>query len=217
MTPDERSASHSPSPRPGERGPGGEGSEAQPPTAESSGYRFELRLPLRHTDSFGGTPFVHGGVMLALTEIALDAYDAAAGIPSHRDVLRFQTHSDMRYLAPLRWDDACIVRMRCVEARAGRLRFECELAAASTGAPVARIAHRYAYVGAQSGRAETPADWPAIAAAIRAYEPSPVPGDDSDSDSDSPSPRPGERGPGGEGSGEHGRRESPRDGAEARP
>ena len=186
------------------RGPGGEGSEAQPPTAESSAYRFELRLPLRHTDSFGGTPFVHGGVMLALTEIALDAYDAAAGVPAHRDVLRFQTHSELRYLAPLRWDDAAIVRMRCVEARAGRLRFECELAAASSGALVARIAHRYAYVNAQTGRAETPADWPAIAAAIRAYEPAPVPGDDansnSDSPSDSPSPRPGERGPGGEGS-----------------
>jgi hypothetical protein len=31
-------------------------------------FRFEKRYSLRHTDSFGGTPFVHGGVLLALTQ-----------------------------------------------------------------------------------------------------------------------------------------------------
>lgn len=135
-------------------------------------YRFETRLPLRHTDSFGGTPFVHGGVLLALTEIALEAYDRETGIPSHRDVLRFQASSEVRYLAPLRWDDTAIVRLRCAGLRPGRLTFDCEVAAASTGQPVARMRHRYAYVNARSGRAETPPDWPAIVAAIRACEPS---------------------------------------------
>jgi acyl-CoA thioesterase FadM len=134
-------------------------------------YRFETRIPLRHTDSFGGTPFVHGGVLLALTEIALEAYDGAAGIPAHRDVLRFQITTAVRYIAPLRWDDAAIVRLRCSELRSGRLTFECEVAAASSGEPVAHMTHRYAYVGAQSGRPEVPADWPAIVEAIRAYEP----------------------------------------------
>jgi acyl-CoA thioesterase FadM len=185
----ERTPSASPSPRNGQTGSGREG------------FRFELRLSLRHTDSFGGTPFVHGGVMLALTEIALEAYDTAASIPAHRDVLRFQTHTELRYLAPLRWDDAAIVRMRCTEARAGRLRFDCELAAASTGITVARIAHRYAYVNAQTGRAETPPDWPAIASAIRAFEPVPVP---TDAVSVSPSPAQRERGPGGQGPGRPG-------------
>ena len=136
-----------------------------------SAYRFETRLPLRHTDSFGGTPFVHGGVLLALTEIALEAYDREAGVPGHRDVLRFQASSEIRYLAPLRWDDAAIVRMRCARIAGGRLTFECEVVAASSGAPVARMTHRYAYVNAQSGRAEVPPDWPAIVEAIRAYEP----------------------------------------------
>ena len=58
---------------------------AQPPAADAAidaGFRFEARYPLRHTDTFGGTPFVHGGVLLALTEIALDAYDGDAGIPA---------------------------------------------------------------------------------------------------------------------------------------
>ena len=134
-------------------------------------YRFETRIPLRHTDSFGGTPFVHGGVLIALTEIALEAYDREVGIPSHREVLRFQIHSEVRYLAPLRWDDEAVVRIRCAQLRPGRLSFECELAAASSGAPVARMTHRYAYVNAQSGRGETPDDWPAIVEAIRRYEP----------------------------------------------
>jgi acyl-CoA thioesterase FadM len=134
-------------------------------------FRFETRMPLRHTDSFGGTPFVHGGVLLALTEIALDAYDREAGIPSHREILRFQARSEIRYLAPLRWDDAAIVRLRCSHISPGRLVFECEVAAASTGQPVCRMTHRYAYVNAATGRAVTPFDWPAIVSAIRDYEP----------------------------------------------
>ena len=136
------------------------------------GFRFETRIPLRHTDSFGGTPFVHGGVLIALTDLALEAYDRELGIPEHREVLRFQTQTEVRYLAPLRCDDEALVRMRCVRLRPGRLTlFECEIAAASSEQPVARMTHRYAYVNAQSGRGETPPDWPAIAEAIQRYEP----------------------------------------------
>jgi acyl-CoA thioesterase FadM len=138
---------------------------------EASEIRFETRMPLRHTDAFGGTPFVHGGVLLALTEIALDAYDREAGIPSHREILRFQSRSEIRYLAPLRWDDAAFVRLRCSHVSPGRLVFECEIAAASTGSPVCRMTHRYAYVNAATGRAVTPFDWPAIVSAIRDFEP----------------------------------------------
>ncbi len=135
-----------------------------------TGFRFETRIPLRHTDSFGGTPFVHGGVLIALTEIALDAYDHAAALPSHRDVLRFQTHTEVRYRAPLRWDDAAIVRLRCAEVRPGRLRFACEIAAASDARTIAEMTHRYAYVDTATGRPATPDDWPRIVAAIRAFE-----------------------------------------------
>lgn len=133
-------------------------------------FRFETRIPLRHTDSFGGTPFVHGGVLLALSEIALDSYDRDAGIPSHREILRFQTHTEVRYLAPLRWDDAAIVRLRATPLAPGRLAFECEVAAASTGRVVATLTHRYAYVNASTGRAEVPHDWSSVLAAIADYE-----------------------------------------------
>ena len=118
--------------------------------ADSPTFRFEQRYPLRHTDSFGGTPFVHGGVLLALTEIALDAYDGEAGIPSHRDILRFQSGSEVRYRSPLRWDDAALVRLRCTELRPGRLTFEAEVAAASDGRTVAQFTHRYATINAQT-------------------------------------------------------------------
>lgn len=145
----------------------------QPPAADSaphSGFRFEARYPLRHTDTFGGTPFVHGGVLLALTEIALDAYDGEAGIPSHRDVLRFQSGSEVRYRSPLRWDDGAIVRLRCTELRPGRLTFEAEVAAASDGRLVAQFTHRYATINAQTGRPEVPADWDAITRAVQSYD-----------------------------------------------
>ncbi len=134
-------------------------------------FRFEERYPLRHTDSFGGTPFVHGGVLLALTEIALAAYDEAAGVPSHRDVLRMQSRSEVRYRAPLRWIDAAIIRLRCTQVGRGRLVFEAFVKADSTGETVAEFTHRYAYINAITGRPEVPADWPAIVAAIRAFEP----------------------------------------------
>lgn len=137
---------------------------------EVPAFRFETRLPLRHTDSFGGTPFVHGGVLLALSEIALAGYDRYAGVPSHRDVLRFQTHTEARYIAPLRWDDAALVRLRAEVLTPGRLAFEVEIAAASDGHVVARMTHRYAYVNAETGRAQTPEDWPQIVAAIEAFE-----------------------------------------------
>jgi hypothetical protein len=61
--------------------------------------------------------------------------------------------------------------MRCSHVTPGRLVFECEIATASTGSPVCRMIHRYAYVNAATGRPETPFDWPAIVAAIRDYEP----------------------------------------------
>lgn len=141
------------------------------PDETHEGYRFHTRLPLRHTDSFGGTPFVHGGVLLALTEIALDAYDHETGIPSHRDVLRMQSHTQVRYRAPLRWDDEAIVRLRCTEVRPGRLVFDARVESATTAATIAEITHRYAYINATTGRPQTPEDWPAIVAAIRAYEP----------------------------------------------
>ena len=144
-------------------------------SSEERPFRFVTRIPLRHTDSFGGTPFVHGGVLLALTEIALDTYDREAGIPSHREILRFQTHTEVRYLAPLRWDDAAIVRLRATPLAPGRLAFECDVAAASSGGVVARLTHRYAYVNASSGRAEVPHDWAAILAAIASYEGIPTP------------------------------------------
>ncbi|MSP22765.1 MAG: hypothetical protein EXR66_07090 [Dehalococcoidia bacterium] len=143
--------------------------------SDEPAFRFETRLPLRHTDSFGGTPFVHGGVLLALTEIALDEYDREAGIPSHREVLRFQTQTEVRYLAPLRWDDATIVRLRTTPLASGRLAFECEVAATSDGRTVATMTHRYAYVNASTGRAEVPHDWSSILAAIKAYEGVPTP------------------------------------------
>ena len=141
-----------------------------PTMTEEAGFRFEASHSLRHTDSFGGTPFVHGGVLLALTEIALDGYDHEVGIPSHRDVLRMQSHSEVRYRAPLRWDDAAIVRLRCTEVRPGRLVFEARVDAASDGSVIAEFTHRYAYINATSGRPETPDDWPAIVEAIRGYE-----------------------------------------------
>ncbi len=135
-----------------------------------AGYRFQARYPLRHTDTFGGTPFVHGGVLLALTEIALDAYDREAGVPSHRDVLRFQASSEVRYRSPLRWDDAAVVCLRCTELREGRLTFQAEVAAASDGRVVAEFTHRYVTVNARNGRPEVPHDWDAIVRAIREYD-----------------------------------------------
>ena len=77
----------------------------------------------------------------------------------------------MPYRQPLRWDDFATVSMRCSAIpRPGRLVFSCEVRAGGTGALVAEITHRYAYLDTQTGRPSTPPDWPTIVAAIEAYE-----------------------------------------------
>tara|TARA_B100001123_G_C15192721_1_gene980077 strand:+ start:433 stop:882 length:450 start_codon:yes stop_codon:yes gene_type:complete len=137
---------------------------------DNSKFHFEARYPLRHTDSFGGTPFVHGGVLLALTEIALSKYDEVSRIPAHRDVLRMQSHSQVRYRSPLNWDDIAVVRLRCTNLSPGRLVFEARVDAASDGRIIAEFTHRYAYINIKTGRPETPEDWHAIVEAILSYD-----------------------------------------------
>jgi len=82
-----------------------------------------------------------------------------------------KNHSEVRYRTPLRWIDAAIIHLRRTRVGRGRLVFEALVRPDSTGKTVAKFTHRYAYINATTGRAETPEDWTSVVKAIRAYEP----------------------------------------------
>lgn len=133
-------------------------------------YRFSALYQTRHTDTFGGTAFVHMGVLFALTELALVEYDRALGVSAEGGVLRFNLRSEARFLSPLHWQEGARVQMRCSRLRGSRLSFQCRVSSATSGKPVADISHDYAYVDPTTGQSTAPPNLDAIRAAILEYE-----------------------------------------------
>jgi acyl-CoA thioesterase FadM len=136
----------------------------------SEPFRFSALYQTRHTDTFGGTAFVHMGVLFALTELALVEYDRALGVSAEGGVLRFNVRSEARFLSPLHWQEGARVQMRCARLRGTRVSFQCLVSSATTGKPVADIWHDYAYMDPQTGTPRTPANLDAVREAILAYE-----------------------------------------------
>src|SRR5262245_35657493 len=96
-------------------------------------HKFSALYQTRHTDPFGGTAFVHVGVLFALTELALVEYDRALGVSAEGGVLRFNVRSEARFLSPLPWQEGARVQMRCSRLRGTRLSFQCLVSSATSG------------------------------------------------------------------------------------
>ncbi len=137
---------------------------------EPPAYRFSALYQTRHTDTFGGTNFVHMGVLFALTELALVEYDRTLGAGAEGGVLRFNVRSEARFMSPLPWQEGARVQMRCSRLRGTRISFQCLVSSATTGKPVAEISHEYAYMDPVAGRPQAPPNLDAIRGAILAYE-----------------------------------------------
>jgi acyl-CoA thioesterase FadM len=138
--------------------------------SEATEYRFSALFQTRHTDTFGGTAFVHMGVLFALTELALADYDRALGVSAAGGVLRFNLRSEARFMSPLPWQEGAKVQMRCSRLRGSRISFQCLLSSATSGKAVAEITHEYAYVDPATGRSQSPENLDAIREAVLAYE-----------------------------------------------
>jgi acyl-CoA thioesterase FadM len=137
---------------------------------ELPSYKFSALFQTRHTDTFGGTAFVHMGVLFALTEMALVDYDRVLGVSADGGVLRFNVRSEARFMSPLPWQEGARVQMRCAGLRGTRIRFQCLVSSATSGKAVAEIWHEYSYTDPSTGRPRSPANLDAIRAAILAYE-----------------------------------------------
>jgi acyl-CoA thioesterase FadM len=137
---------------------------------DATPYRFSALYQTRHTDTFGGTAFVHMGVLFALTELALVEYDRALGVSAEGGVLRFNVRSEARFMSPLPWQEGARVQMRCSSLRGPRIGFQCLVSSATSGKPVAEIQHEYSYTDPRTGRPSPPPNLDAIRAAILAYE-----------------------------------------------
>lgn len=127
--------------------------------AEGRRVTFSVSFPTRHTDTFASTGYVHGGVLLALTELAYAAFEDHAGISKAPDIVAVQRSTTADYRAPLPWPEgvAIAVTTTAVADRSFEQRFE--VTSAATGRPVATFVHQWAWLDTATGRALTiPAD-----------------------------------------------------------
>jgi acyl-CoA thioesterase FadM len=137
---------------------------------EAGPFRFSALYQTRHTDTFGGTSFVHMGVLFALTELALVEYDRVLGVSAEGGVLRFTVRSEARFMSPLPWQEGARVQMRCSRLRGTRISFRCLVSSATSGKTVAEVLHEYSYTDPSTGSPSPPPNLDAIRQAILDYE-----------------------------------------------
>jgi acyl-CoA thioesterase FadM len=120
---------------------------------------FRVSFPTRHTDTYAATGFVHGGVLLALTELAYAAFEAHCAVSKPDEVVAVQRETRAVYRAPLPWQDG--VTMEVTTTSVGERGFDQEflVRSAKSGADVATIVHTWAWLDTTTGRrAPIPAD-----------------------------------------------------------
>lgn len=116
---------------------------------------FETEFETRHTDCFGGTGYVHAGVLLALTEVAYARFESHCGIdaehkPGH--VYAVQRSTRATYFSPLRWQEGARVRVRTTEASDRGFDQDFDVLSAADGREIARFSHRWVLLDVQAGR-----------------------------------------------------------------
>lgn len=120
---------------------------------------FSVQLPTRHTDTYAATGFVHAGVLLALTELAYAAFEPHCGVEKPRTTVSVQRETHAIYAAPLRWQDGATVEVITTEADERGFTQEFSIRSTASGAHVATIIHRWAWLDTTTGaRVDIPRD-----------------------------------------------------------
>lgn len=114
---------------------------------------FTVAFPTRHTDTFAATGFVHAGVLLALTELAYAAFEAAAGVQKPETVVAVQVRTSAEYLRPLPWRDGATLAVRCLVLEDRGFTQAYEVCSTASGRLVARIEHDWVWLDTGTGRA----------------------------------------------------------------
>ena len=114
---------------------------------------FSVSFPTRHTDTFASTGFVHGGVLLALTELAYAAFEEHAGIRKPAEIVAVQRRTSADYHAPLHWTEGATITVEtaAISDRAFMQRFE--VSSSASGNAIATIEHNWAWLDTGTGAA----------------------------------------------------------------
>ena len=112
-----------------------------------------LRLSTRHTDTYAGTPYVHAGVLLALTELAYAEFERSAGIAKPEHVIAVEVRTRAEYSAPLHWRDGATIETSTSAAAARGFTQAYLVRSASSDRLIARIEHDWVWLNVESGRA----------------------------------------------------------------
>ena len=113
---------------------------------------FEVTYPTRHTDAFAGTGFVHGGVLLALTELAYADFERHCGVTKPAHVVAVQRSTEAQYSAPLRWQEGVVIRVRTTRAEPHGFEQEFALRSAADQRAIATITHRWVWLDTETGK-----------------------------------------------------------------
>ncbi len=113
---------------------------------------FSISLPTRHTDTFASTGFVHGGVLLALTELAYAAFEQHVGISKPATVVSVQRETTATYMAPLPWQDGATIEVRTTAADERSFTQQFTVLSTASGRTIASIVHVWAWLDTESGR-----------------------------------------------------------------
>lgn len=113
---------------------------------------LELKFETRHTDTFAATPFVHAGVLLALTELMYARIEAHLNISKPPDIVAVERETRAIYIRPLHWQEGASVRARTVSATTKGFTLESEILSATLGSPVASFTHDWIWLDSKAGR-----------------------------------------------------------------
>ncbi|MDZ7729532.1 MAG: thioesterase family protein [Dehalococcoidia bacterium] len=120
---------------------------------------FAVAIPTRHTDSCAATGFVHGGVLLALTEMAYAAFEVHCGYSKPDTTVAVQRESRVQWRAPLPWHEGATIEVVTTEAEARGFTQEMHVTSTVTGRPVADFVHRWVWLDTTTGqRVDIPDD-----------------------------------------------------------
>jgi acyl-CoA thioesterase FadM len=113
---------------------------------------FHVEFQTRHTDTFGATPFVHTGVLLALTEMAYAQVEDYLGISKPLHVVAVQRKSEADYRQPLHWRDGASVVVSALDVSARGFSQEFVVRSGSSDAHVATFIHHWVWLDTDAGR-----------------------------------------------------------------
>ena len=113
---------------------------------------FKTTFETRHVDTYAATPFVHGGVLLAFTEMTYARLEGHLGLSKPPHIVCVERETRALYHAPLHWRDGAEIEVTTTEIDRKGFTQEFAIRSVASGAKVATIVHRWTWLDTVSGQ-----------------------------------------------------------------